>query len=488
MKRSRIRALGAPLGALAMSLALVAAPGTAHAGIMDKPKVLSGPSPFATCTADDAPGESYTLNAESETTIAVHPLIPTFMAIAWRQDHWATGSSRGIVVASTRNGGVTWHKTVLPGVSACSGGEGRATNPWLHYSADGTLYASVTGFAADRSTIMVSRSADGGRTWSAPAVLTSDEMPRFWNDKQALVTDPRDPRRVYVVWNRRDRDQDVHDVMLARSEDGGRTWRPAESIHRPSTPGAGTIGNQIAVLPNGHLVNVFVENEHPIGGEPWPPNLPERIRVMRSEDRGKTWSEPITVADAVINQPLLPDTPWIPVMAPGNVPDIAVDRRTGVLYVVWGDMTLSGSLSAIALSTSSDGGRTWSAPRKINLTPDSPAFGNGQAFLPQVEVTATGAVGVSYYDFRNNTPEAGTTTDVWLATCDRQCSTPQAKWKERHIAGPFDFEKAPMWFGGPYVGSFAGLAHALNSFIVAPVVTTSEPGNPTDVVAVRSRL
>ncbi|MDH2427223.1 sialidase family protein [Sphaerisporangium sp. TRM90804] len=487
MKSSRVAAFGAATGALLMSLTLMTAPGTAHASTWDQPVRLSDASPFASCTADTVPGDSYTLNTESESTVAVHPWNPLVTAVAWRQDLWATGSSRGIVVASTKNGGITWKKTVLPGVSECSGGQGRVTNPWLQFGADGTLHATVTIFGGDRSIVAALRSTDAGSTWSAPAALSSDVMPRFWSDKQTVTTDPRDPRRVYVVWNRRDRELDFHEVLFARSDDAGRTWRPTRSIYRPQTPGAGTVGNQIAVLPNGDLVNVFVENEHAIGGAPYPAPVQERVAVMRSSDRGATWTEPVSVPGTfIVGQPLLPDTPWVPVMAPGIVPDIAADRLTGTLYLVWGDATMSGSYSGVALSTSSDGGRTWSTPRKINQTPESPPFGSGQAFLTQVETTITGAVGISYYDFRNNTADPGATTDVWLSTCRARCSAADARWQEEHLAGPFDLGQAPMWFGGPYVGSFVGLSHTLTGFVHAPITTTGDPANPTDVSLARS--
>ncbi|GAB2953624.1 sialidase family protein [Nonomuraea fastidiosa] len=476
-------------GLLTLSLALAVPHVPAQAASADQPARLSGADPFADCTADDTPGETYTPGTESEPTIAVHPKNPRVMAVAWRQDLWATGSSRGIVVASTKNGGATWSTRVLPGVSACSGGEGRVTNPWIHFAADGTLHASVTVFGGDRTIIAAGRSADGGLTWSAPIELAGDPMPRFFADKQTITSDPRAPRRLYMVWNRRDREQDVHDLMFAQSGDGGRTWSPARSIYRPATQGAGTIGSQLAVLPDGGLAVVFVENDHPIGGAPWPPDIPEQVRAIRSDDRGATWSDPVTIAGYTAAQPLLPDTPWVPLIAPGTVADIAVDQRSGGLYAVWADATLSTSLSAIALSYSADGGRTWSAPRKINLTPDSPAFGAGQAFLPQVEVAGDGTVGVSYHDFRGNAADPEATTDIWLATCKgKRCSAPGAAWRERHLAGPFDINRAPHWFGGPYVGSYIPLAHTRSGFTLAPVMTSADAGDATDVYFVSSSL
>lgn len=477
-RRSLCRATAALVVAGFLLVAL-ASPGWSQVG--RSPVQVSGASPVASCD-DGTPGDGVTPNTEAEPAVAVSPQRPSIAAVAYRTDQWATGSSRAIVVASTRNGR-TFTRTVLPGVGECAGGQGRATNPWLTFSPSGVLYASATETGGEITSITVSRSTDGGRSWSQPAVVGRDDRARYFNDKQVLTVDRHDPRRLYVVWNRRDISEDRHDVMFARSTDGGSTWEPARSIHRLGTAGLGTIGNQIVVLPDGDLVNLFMENDHPVGGPPIPEDLPERVRVMRSTDAGATWSEPSTVADVDINQPLLPDNPpYIPMIAPGIVPDIAVDDRSGDLYAVWGDATLSESFSAIALSTSDDGGRTWSTPRKVNLTPDSPALGSGQAFLPQVDVTPNGTIGVSYYDFRNNTPAAGSPTDMWLATCrGPACAGSPDGWRERHLGGPFDVERAPYWFGGPYIGSYYGLTHARNRFVASFVMTTPQEGNPTDV-------
>jgi hypothetical protein len=66
---------------------------------------------------------------------------------------------------------------------------------------------------------------------------------------------------------------------------------------------------------------------------------------------------------------------------------------------------------------STDGGLTWSAPVRVNQTPSSTSPLNQQAFLPSAHVGPGGAVAVTYYDFRNNTPDAGALTDYWIVHC-----------------------------------------------------------------------
>jgi hypothetical protein len=65
--------------------------------------------------------------------------------------------------------------------------------------------------------------------------------------------------------------------------------------------------------------------------------------------------------------------------------------------------------SGIALSKSTDGGFTWSTPVQVNKNPDV------QAFTAAVEVASDGTVGVTYYDFRNNTSDPATLpTDYFI--------------------------------------------------------------------------
>jgi hypothetical protein len=77
---------------------------------------------------------------------------------------------------------------------------------------------------------------------------------------------------------------------MARTTDGGASWEAARVIFDPG-PQSQTIGNQIVVLPNGTLVNFFTQLD------PGPNNTQvATIRLIRSTDRGGSWSAPVTVA------------------------------------------------------------------------------------------------------------------------------------------------------------------------------------------------
>jgi uncharacterized membrane protein YagU involved in acid resistance len=71
-------------------------------------------------------------------------------------------------------------------------------------------------------------------------------------------------------------------------------------------------------------------------------------------------------------------------------PDVAIDRRTSALYVVWQDARFRGN-DEVAFTMSTDGGRTWSPPIRVNQTPPNANPLNQQAFI------ASGLLGVAAF-------------------------------------------------------------------------------------------
>ncbi|MFA1548303.1 sialidase family protein [Actinomadura chokoriensis] len=481
MMRHRSRSLFAALLAVPL-LGAPAVTAAASAASPAPPVRVSGDSPFAACTADVFPGDVHTPGSEAEPTLAVDPADPRRRVVGWQQDRWAYGSARGMTTAVTADGGRSWRQ-VSPPLTLCSGGPyGRITNPWLTFGPDGRLYAAVmvAGLAPLTTGVAVLTSGDGGQSWSAPVEVAADPMAGYFHDKPALTVDPRRPRRAYLVWNRHNKTDQTHDLLFSRSTDGGRTWEPARAIHRPPV-GDGTIGNQIVVLPDGTLLNLFHEGPFAPGGgaAATTEDGPELLRVMRSTDGGTTWSGPATIAATELGVPTLPGTA-VPIVGASLVPDVAVDAR-GRVYMVWNDARLSESRSAVALSASADGGRTWTRPRRVNGTPDSPPGGAGQAFTPQIDAAPDGTLAVTYYDLRDDTAEAGTSTAHWMATCSGSGCVQGRGFQEQRLGGPFDLDKAFRWFGGPFLGTYTGLAHTPSGFVSAFVMSGERAGDPQDV-------
>jgi hypothetical protein len=79
--------------------------------------------------------------------------------------------------------------------------------------------------------VYVSRSSDGGITWSAPAIVHEPGYGSVDRYHQSIGVDPADGR-VYVAYkdSRNDPARAGTDVYLSRSDDGGSLWLPSERL------------------------------------------------------------------------------------------------------------------------------------------------------------------------------------------------------------------------------------------------------------------
>jgi hypothetical protein len=328
------------------------------------------------------------------------------------------------------------------------------------------------------SGILVAHSDDFGATWSHPHLIKEDHGGNVLDDKESITADPASGY-VYAIWDR----VVAHHLgaenaigyrgptWFASSFDNGETWSRARMIYDPGKANQ-TIANQIAVEPGGMLVDVFArtDNRHREQGSPR-----VSVAVMLSIDHGASWSKPVEVG-TLVDRPVRTPDDGRPLRTGESVPDIAIDRRTGAIYVVWQEAA-SGT-PVVRLSKSIDGGLTWSAPQTVN---DSPA--GTPAFTPAVDVNDSGAVAVTYYDFRNDTPDTATAlTDYWIRTSTDRGAT----WapSQRITPTSFDMKKAPD-ARGYFVGDYEGLDHAGDTFKLFFVqANNADTGsNPSDVYA-----
>lgn len=469
-------------------------------------------SPLAGCTADNIEQQDGTvfLNSEVEPFVDVNPtdadgdgMLEDNVVATWQQDRWSNGASRGNLVGFSFDEGASWTTVTQTKSSICTGGPAeylRASDPWVSFSPDGGVYlmSLVVGDFEGHSlppfdAMIASKSEDGGATWSDPIELIRSEDLNTFNDKNTLTADPNDADFAYAVWDRleipRERAAEAAfentlgfrgPTWFARTSDGGVTWEEARMIFDPGQENQ-TLGNQIAVLPDngsfdGELVNVFNlivnfrEGRFIRGGR-------FRAAVIRSADQGETWSRPIVIDEMRPVTPREPQEDQV-IRAGEIIPDIAVDSTSGNLYLVWMDGRFSGGdHNDIAFSMSSDGGVSWSAPVKVNQTPDGLTGNAGHAFTASVHVAADGTVGVSYYDFRNQDPAtAASETDHFLVHCHVPSATEadgcgDDGWSETRVTdASFDLLQAPV-ARGLFLGDYVGLDNAGNAF--APLFTQS---------------
>src|SRR2546423_6106011 len=479
-------------GAVATALAVV---GLASGRGFTAPRTVnvSGLSPFSGCTVG-GPGTNF-VNSEVEPFVAVNPTNPSNIVGVFQQDRWSNGGAHGLVTAPTHDGGTTWaeswaHYSNCSGGTAANGGDyGRASDPWVTFAPNGHAYQISLSASADLtvSAVLVSKSIDGGDTWSEPTTLARNvsafaEGPGF-NDKESITADPTNANNVYAVWDRSRFPSDQAgvtaqmnaasirgDIMFSRTIDGGQTWEPARDI-LGGNQNEFTVGNQIAVLPNGTLVDIF-EDLNGSGAQPSPNQFHES--VIRSTDHGVTWSKGIDISTDGSLAVRGPAT-GAGAGAGAGLPDIAVGPN-GTLYAVWSDGRFSGfTHDDVALSRSTDGGLTWSTPIKVNTSPAGVA-----AFTPAVDVASDGTVAVTYYDFRNNTPNTSTLpTDAFVVFSHDGGAT--FGGEVRLTKHSFNLDLAPR-AGGRFLGDYVGLSHVGTTFVPFFTQTVSS-SNPTDIYA-----
>ena len=444
---------------------------TPLAVLVDALTRASGLSSFApACEGVPLPPIPAFVNTETEPYIAVNPADANNMIGVWQQDRWFNGGSRGLGAAYSMDGGGTWTRVTIP-TSRCTGGNAgngadfeRATDPWVTFGPDGTAWQIAVAFNSEANgdnAVLVNRSTDGGRTWSAPVALRRDGAQAF-NDKESITADPTDPRYVYATWDRLSGNNGP--TWFARTREAGATWEAARNIYDPGAT-AQTINNQIVVLPDGALVLFFTELATTGAANP-------RLRIMRSIDKGASWEAPITIADHRSIGTVDPDT-GTGIRDGATLGSIAAGRN-GTLVAAWQDSRFArGSHDDIAFSRSTDGGLTWSAPLRINGDPSA------SAFLPAATIRDDGVIGITYFDFRSNTAEPGTLwTTYWLAT-----STDGTAWTETAIAPPFNYATAPVVGGSFFLGDYMSLASAGTSFVPFFAQTTGDVGNRSDIFA-----
>lgn len=145
--------------------------------------------------------------------------------------------------------------------------------------------------------IAVSVSRDHGATWDKPAVVETMTAPPTMPDKEAVLADLRHPGAAYVVWADYQVtpgvEPSVDRIMFSRTTDGGRSWSAPAMLYSGNDEAQ---ENQLLMTAGGVLLDVFVEGSS-LPGTAQPPPLPVKVRVMRSTDQGQTWSQPLDAAD-----------------------------------------------------------------------------------------------------------------------------------------------------------------------------------------------
>ena len=329
-----------------------------------------------------------TNNSPNEPSICINPKNPDQMVAGANTDNYYYSSDAGL----------TWSEGVL------SSSYGVWGDPAVIADTSGNFYffhLSVPTWAQWLDRIVCQKSVNGGHTWNNGSFMglngTKDQ------DKEWAVVDPVN-NNIYTCWTQFDKYNsttpgDSSNIMFSRSLDGGTTWSAARRINHKAGDCLdmdNTVEGAVpAISPNGEIYTSWAG---PLG-----------LVFTKSLDGGVSWPD---------SNQVLGDIPggWdyaVPGIYRANgMPvtccDLSNGPYRGTIYINWSDQRNGINDTDIWIIKSTDGGTSWSDPKRVN---DDPA-GRQQFFTWMTVDQVTGYVYTVFYDRRNHNNNL---TDVYMA-------------------------------------------------------------------------
>ncbi|MEW6249473.1 MAG: hypothetical protein AB1716_02420 [Planctomycetota bacterium] len=309
----------------------------------------------------DPNGNNILGDAANEPSIAIDATNRQRMAIGWRQFDNVSSNFRQAGYGYTTDGGRTWR---FPGVIAP--GHFRS-DPVLDSDTLGNLfYDSLTNEGGYHC--FVHKSTDGGATWDAG-------VNAWGGDKQWLVIDRTGgvgTNFQYSFWT------GTND--FTRSIDGGASFQNPIAI--PNRPTWGTMD----IGPNGELY---------IAGDGM--KLSKSLNAQYSGQTPTFTTTSVSLGGGRLVYGPDPNPDGL-----GGQANVAVDRSNGPsrgnVYLLASVPYAGGNLD-VMFTRSTDGGQTWSTPRRIN---DDPNPGSNWHWFGTMSVAPNSRIDVVWNDTRNN--------------------------------------------------------------------------------------
>lgn len=405
---------------------------------------------------------------QAEPFLAVDPENDRNLLAGYQESRFVNGGARALTFAVSRDGGRVWREGLVPGLTLATGGRfERASDPWVAFGPGGRAYYVSLAFdeTTPRNGIFVSASNDGGRSWAEP-VAVHENLGLDFDDKEAGVVDVGAGSpwrgRVYVCWDTVTDDR-RQILRVSSSDDGAQSWTAPTDIAATDF----NIGCLPLVSPGGALHIVWLRVARGSGAA--------TLLIARSEDGGASFGEPVEIARM--------QNRGVAALRTGELPAAAVDPRNGRLFVVWPDSRFTPA-DQIVMASSSDGGASWSEPRRFSDGPD-----DAPSFTPAVAVDGRGRVGVSYYSLRND-PARAFAADLYLVESDARGRPRKAR---RISPTSFDARDAAVTEAGFFFGDYQGLVGLRSGFLPLWIGTAERSAldparRQSDAVVPRMRL
>jgi hypothetical protein len=316
-----------------------------------------------------------TTEIQNEEQIVMNPKDSTNLVAVWRD--FRVGY-RQVAYAYSFDGGLTWGQDLFVEPQYIWD-----SDPGLTVDTAGHFYAVILSYftTAQPNGLFVYKSTDGGVSWAGPVTVIND-VQNVFEDKELIACDRSGglhTDNLYVVWTRFGAGTEI---LMCRSTDGGNSFASPVLI---SDAG----GVQWPVPCVGPNSEVYVA---------WVKYTPASIRLDRSYDGGQTFSSDITIQNVNDGSRMINGDIWV-FSFPAMDVDITGGQYNGNMYVAYMDDSPGFTDTDMYFTRSIDGGTTWSQKVRIN---DDPLNNGCDQFHPWLTVAPDGSIIVVYLDRRND--------------------------------------------------------------------------------------
>jgi photosystem II stability/assembly factor-like uncharacterized protein len=451
-----------------------------------------------------ADGVTQCYNPQNEQNIVVNPT--NRLNVVTTANDYRLG---GVCVAYvSEDGGATWLDYIIGGWSGVTFAKGQfiktgcGGDPVLAFAPDGTLYYAGVTFNIDKfprqmSGVAVSKSPDGGKSWTAPVMVAYNAAGNFFADKPWISVS--NDGTLNLTWTKfyqgpKGLGYVRSPIVMSQSKNGGKSWSSVKEVSDPSHPY--DQGSQSAMAPDGTL---YVTYE---GGDPVSGYATDAMMVASSTDGGATFTNHNVAR-------IFDDLDCYPIQEPGGqdrqtltneqfrlflAPMLAIDPTNGRIVLTWtdnegvgscgnGGTTFTGTTSNQVKVLTSTNGSSWTLHRITNSAPDK--------FFSSVGAN-DGQIAVAYYTRDYAIADTGNTlceaklldgSTITVERTDNVCIDTALKvstdggdtWSSQirissHSSNPYTL------FAGSFIGDYEGTAVDDQGKVYT--VWTDNRGNP----------